>query len=111
MKPKGCQSEPRDVPKHPLRNRLETFREKGTKLGSLFDQRSMRKQSNNHQTNDCEQNMICLPNGCQHETKFGAKTHQSSMPKQVAKQIVKNIKIHKFMMCKNMKIHYKNNVL
>ena len=42
MEPKGFQSEPRDVPKHPLGKRVEKEMKKGTKLGSLFCQKSIK---------------------------------------------------------------------
>ena len=42
----ACQSEPRDVPKHPLGQRVEKLNKKGTKFDSLFDQQSVTKQSN-----------------------------------------------------------------
>ena len=45
MDPKGCQSEPRDVPKHPLGNRVEKTMKKGNKCGSLFNQKSIKIQS------------------------------------------------------------------
>ena len=51
--------------------------------------------------------MIWIPNGCQNGANFDAKTHKKSMPKQVTKKIVDIIKNHVFLMCKNMRIHFK----
>ena len=47
----GCQSEPRDVPKHPLGNRVEQIRKKGTNSPSppplfFFGQKSLNNQYN-----------------------------------------------------------------
>ena len=53
--------------------------------------------------------MILIPNGCQTGPNFDAKTHQKVMPKQVTEKIVKIIKNHVSLMCKNMRIHCKNN--
>ena len=46
LKPKECESEPMDVPKHPLGNRVEQMRKKDIKLGSLFDQKPIKVKLN-----------------------------------------------------------------
>ena len=49
MEPKGCQNEPRDVPKHSLRNRVEKVRRGGglhpLSFGAVLDQTSIKIQS------------------------------------------------------------------
>ena len=84
MEPKGSQSEPRNVQKPHLRNRVEKVTKRcGTgadfwktccvKINKELYQESIKKRS--------PKNIDLMPKGCQNGAKFYLETYQKPMPK------------------------------
>ena len=78
MEPKGCQSEPRDVPKDLRGNRVEKLRKKGTKLDFLFGNKSMKIQSNKSSKKLLRKNMVSISKWYQNGAEFDVQTHQQT---------------------------------
>ena len=87
IEPKRCQSEPWDVPQKHLGKRIETVRNKLINLVAFLISNRWKTNPTNHLNKCLRQIMILILKGCQHGAEFDAKAHQTSMPKQVTKQI------------------------
>ena len=78
----------------------------GTLLESIFKQKSEKCHPENHGKNDHQKTRNFTPKGCQNDPEIYAKTHQTSMQKQIAKKIRNIMKKHVFPTCRTMPKHY-----
>ena len=90
---------------------VEKVRKKGTKLDYLFDQKSIKIQSNKPSKQRLRKNMILISKGYRNGAELDATTNQNPMPKQVTNKIVKVIKNLVDLICKTMKLIIKAIVL
>ena len=101
MEPKGCQIEPRHVPKQPLGSRVEKVRQKEGG-GTIFSFRvpflfKIHKYQIQKSSKACYwQTYILIPRGYQHGVKIDTQSHQKTIQKQVSKRIMEIIKSNVF---------------